>query len=168
LTRPVVTLLLFSLLFSLWHLPGAFEAALRSGTLHNLEHVGLIVVAMLMWWPVMGTLPELPSLGDPGQILYLFVMPIGQFIVAAVLTFDPNPIYPTYIAAPRIWGLSAATDQQLGGIVMKAASLVAFGIPLAIAGFRWYRRENEPEAVQVQGGERSGGPEDGRGVRGEA
>ncbi len=142
LTRPVVALLLFSGLFSLWHLPGAFEAALHNETLHNAEHIGLIVLAMLMWWPVMGNVPEVPSLDYPGQILYLFVLPLAQFIVAAILTFDPNPMYATYIAAPRVWGLAPAADQQLGGIVMKVGSMLAFGVPLAVAGFRWFAREN--------------------------
>lgn len=146
LTRPVVALVLFSVLFSLWHLPAPFEAALRNETLHNAEHLGLIVLAWLVWWPIMGSLPELPSLDEPAQILYLFAVPIGQFIVAAVLTFDTHSLYATYAQAPRLLGLDAITDQQVGGIIMKSAGLIAFGIPLALAGARWYRRENPVRA----------------------
>lgn len=149
-TYPLVALLVFDIFFSLWHLPSAYEAALQNSLLHHLEHVIFIATAIFMWWPLLSPLPELPRLGYGGQIIYLFLLPVGQFFVSALLSFASKPIYPTYINAPRITGLSVTADQQLGGIIMKVSSFFAFGIPLAIAFFRWYQQENPSARRRVQ------------------
>ena len=149
-THPLVALLVFDILFSLWHLPTAYEAALQNSLLHHFEHVILIGTAIFMWWPVLSPLKELPRLPYGGQILYLLVLPVGQLFVSALLSFASQPVYPTYINAPRITGLTAAADQQLGGIIMKISSFFAFGIPLAIAFFRWYQHENPSARRSVQ------------------
>lgn len=142
LTRPVVAAVVFSLFFSGWHFPAIYEGALGSDIVHHSEHIVFIGTALLMWWPLLSPLPELPRLSNVGQILYLFALPFGQFLVAALLTFSSEVIYPTYAAAPRLLGLSALGDQQLGGGIMKIVGFFVYGIPLVLAFFRWYRSEN--------------------------
>ena len=149
-TYPLVALLVFDIFFSLWHLPSAYEAALQNSLLHHLEHVIFIATSIFMWWPVLSPLPELPRLRHGGLIIYLFLLPVGQFFVSALLSFATKPVYPTYINAPRVTGLSVVADQQLGGIIMKVSSFFAFGIPLAIAFFRWYQHENPSARRSVQ------------------
>ena len=138
LTRPVLAFFAFSLAFSLWHIPVVYEGALRSSLVHHLEHVVFIGTAFLMWWPVMSPLPEVPGLGLGLRMLYLALLPVGQFLVSAILAFSRETYYETYRNAPRITGLSALDDQQLGGIIMKLGGFVAFAIPLGYAFFRWY------------------------------
>lgn len=158
LTQPVVAAVVFSLFFSGWHFPAVYEGALRSNLLHHAEHLIFIGTALLMWWPLLSPLPELPRLSNVGQILYLFALPFGQFLVAALLTFSSKVIYPTYAAAPRLLGLSALSDQQLGGAIMKFGGFIVFGVPLILAFFRWYRLENKgvtrsrPEGKKSQSG----------------
>ena len=142
LVRPVVAAAVFSLFFSGWHFPAVYEGALQSDFAHHTEHLIFIGTALLMWWPLLSPLPELPRLSNVGQILYLFALPFGQFLVAAVLTFSSEVIYPTYAAAPRLLDLSALGDQQLGGAIMKFSGFIVYGVPLVLAFFRWYRLEN--------------------------
>lgn len=142
LTRPVVAVVVFSLFFSGWHFPAVYESALQNSLLHHSEHLIFIGTALLMWWPLLSPLPELPRLSNVGQLFYLFALPFGQFLVAALLTFSTRVIYPTYAAAPRLFGLSALGDQQLGGAIMKFIGFIVFGVPLVLAFFRWYRLEN--------------------------
>ncbi len=139
--QPVVAFLLFNLFFSLWHFPTIYEAALQNAWVHHVEHVFFIGTAVMLWWPLMSPLPALPRLSHIGRLVYLFLIPMAQFLVAAVLTFAHNAFYPTYIAAPRLWNLSAAADQQLGGIIMKIGGAVAFGIPFVLIFFAWYAEE---------------------------
>ena len=141
-TQPVVAAVVFSLFFSGWHFPAVYEGALQSNLLHHTEHLIFIGTALLMWWPLFSPLPELPRLSNVGQLFYLFALPFGQFLVAALLTFSTRVIYPSYAAAPRLFGLSALGDQQLGGAIMKFVGFIVFGIPLVLAFFRWYRLEN--------------------------
>lgn len=145
LTHPVVALGVFSLAFSLWHVPAIYQGALRNSLVHHIEHVIFIGTGLLLWWPVMSPLEEIPRLADPAKLIYLFVAPIAQFVVAAVLTFAQVPIYATYVAAPRISGLTPIGDQQLGGVIMKVGSLIAFGVPLARTFFRWYAATGGPD-----------------------
>lgn len=146
LTRPVVAAVVFSIFFSGWHFPAVYEGALRSAIVHHAEHLVFIGTALLMWWPLLSPLPELPRLSNVGQILYLFALPFGQFLVTALLTFSSAPFYPTYAAAPRLFGLTVVGDQQLGGGLMKVAGFIVYGIPLVLAFFRWYRIENSSVA----------------------
>ncbi len=40
-----------------------------------------------------------------------------QHRLGLALTFAP-PIYGYYVERPRLWGISAAADQNLGGVLM--------------------------------------------------
>lgn len=141
LTHPVVAALVFSLFFSAWHFPAVYEGALQSDIVHHAEHLIFIGTAILMWWPLLSPLPELPGLSDASQLLYLFVLIMGQFLVTAILVFASGSFYATYAAAPRVSGLSAVADQQLGGVIMKVVSAIVYSIFFVLAFFRWYRSE---------------------------
>lgn len=141
LTQPVAAFLVFSLAFSLWHVPAVYEGALRNSFVHHVEHVVFIGTAILVWWPVMSSVPEMPRLGYGLRILYIAALPLGQFIVSAFLALSSTPFYETYSRAPRITALTPQGDQQLGGVIMKVGSFIAFAIPLAYTFFRWYARE---------------------------
>ena len=64
----------------------------------------------------------------------------------AGLTFS-SPLYAPYIAAPRIWGISAATDQQLGGLIMWIPGGILYIIIMSILFIRWMQKQ---EAKQLQ------------------
>jgi putative membrane protein len=141
LTHPVAAALVFSLFFSGWHFPAIYEGALQSDIVHHSEHLVFIGTAILMWWPLFSPLPELPRLSNASQLLYLFALTLGQFLVTAILVLASGPLYPTYAAAPRVSSLSVIADQQLGGVVMKVASAIVYSILFVLAFFRWYRAE---------------------------
>ena len=146
LTRPLVAFLVFSLGFSLWHLPFIYEAALTNDFVHHVQHVIFLVLSLIVWWPLMSSLPELPPLGYGMSIIYLVGLPIGQFFAGALVTFSQVSIYPTYAAAPRITDLGVVEDQVLGGVIMKIASFVVFGIPLIFTFLRWANSESPSRA----------------------
>lgn len=156
LIKPLVALLVFSIGLSLWHFSAIYEMQLRSSLIHHTQHVIFIAIALIMWWPIMGPLPELPRLGYGMRMLYLLLLPVAQVVVSALLTFASTPIYPTYINAPRITGLDPLADQQLGGIIMKVSGFFVFGIPLVWTFFRWYREENAPRRSKVSPAVRQG------------
>jgi putative membrane protein len=51
-THPLTALALFMVVMLGWHLPGPFQAALRSEDWHILEHVCMIAAGLLFWYPV--------------------------------------------------------------------------------------------------------------------
>ncbi len=149
-TRPVVALVLFNGTLALWHLPQLYDWTLWSHNAHVLEHVMFLGTAVLMWWPILSPLPELPRLSYPLQILYLFVQSLGPGVIAALITFSDRVIYPTYGAAPRVTDLSPLADQQLAGLIMKLAGTLVLWLLATVIFFIWANRaEREPFAGEA-------------------
>jgi putative membrane protein len=143
-THPVLTCTAFTVVFAVWHIPGLYEWALRDRTMHDLEHLSMLGIGCLMWWPLYSPMPRFPRVAPGMQMLYLLALTIGQIPVFAYLTFAQDILYPTYGAAPRIIALSPLEDQQLGGIIMKLASMIALFAALTVAFWRWYQHESAP------------------------
>ena len=145
LTKPLVALLLFNGVLLFTHWPEIVTISVRSEWLHFGLHVLLVASALVMWWPVMSPLPEFPALPAPGQMLYLFLQSLAPTIPASFLTFGDHPLYHVYVAFPRIWGMSALTDQLIAGLIMKLiGGAILWGF-IATIFFRWYAREHDQD-----------------------
>ena len=141
LTRPIVALILFNGLLLFTHWPEIVEASVRSELTHFSLHVLLFGSAILVWWPVMSPLVELPALTPPAQMMYLFVQSLAPTIPASFLTFGHTLLYPVYGTFPRIWGISALNDQLIAGLLMKlVGGFILWGF-IATIFFRWHARE---------------------------
>jgi putative membrane protein len=140
--HPLVAFFGFNLVFGLAHLPFVFELTLENESLHALEHLVFIVTAMLMWMPVLSPVPDISPRYPPlGQVLYLFLQTIPASLVGALLAMAGTASYATYVAAPRITGLSAVEDQQLGGLIMWVGGGLYFLLATGIVFFAWANRE---------------------------
>ncbi len=140
----------------LWHAPALCNAAVTSPWVHRAQYVSLVVMGGVFWLPILGPrmnrrLP--PLLG----IIYLFTACLSCTLLGVFLTFSPVEVCSIYLhpvdrlgIAPLIqnsWGLTPATDQQVGGLLMWApACLIYLGAILGLLA-RWYR---EPEAVATE------------------
>ena len=140
-TRPLIALAIFNGVLLFTHWPAIVEASVGSEAIHLSLHVLIVTSALLMWWPVMSPLPEMPALSPPGQMIYLFLQSLAPTIPASFLTFGHTPLYPIYATFPRIWGMSALNDQLIAGLVMKiAGGLLLWGV-IAVIFFRWFDKE---------------------------
>ncbi|MHB2016833.1 MAG: cytochrome c oxidase assembly protein [Candidatus Xenobia bacterium] len=153
-TRPVMTFILFNVIFSIWHLPGLFEFALRDRFVHFLEHACFLTAGILMWWPILSPLPEYPRLGPGPQIVYYFLLSLSQIPLFFLLAFGNTVYYDTYITAPRfpLMGMTITPeqDQQIGGILMKLVGEFAFISGIGVAFFRLCRGQvGKPVPVPV-------------------
>lgn len=141
LTRPVVALIVFNVVLLFTHWPVVVDRAVGNELEHFSLHLLLVASAVVMWWPVMSPLPEMPALTPPGQMMYLFLQSLVPTIPASFLTFGNTLIYPVYGTFPRIWGMSALTDQLLAGLEMKIlGGFVLWGF-ITVIFFRWHARE---------------------------
>lgn len=147
--RPIVTFTVFSAFFAIWHVPVIYQAALMNATLHHIEHLVFLLTAIMLWWPILSPLEELPRASYMTRLVYLFTLPIAQLPVFAGITFNPDVVYPMYAMAPRAFGLSAIEDQALAGAIMKVFGLLFFSVPFTRIFFEWYQRENGRRVMQV-------------------
>ncbi|HSY82460.1 MAG TPA: cytochrome c oxidase assembly protein [Gemmatimonadaceae bacterium] len=150
LTGPKQAFVIFNLMMIGWHLPGPYNLAMAVHPVHIVEHLMFLAAAVLMWWPFLSPLPELPRLAYPGQMLYCFLLSIPMSIVAIYITMAERILYPAYEAAPRVWGLSPLDDQKLGGLIMWIPGGIVFYIIMSIVFFKWAQRgEDHAAAAQV-------------------
>jgi putative membrane protein len=150
LTRPAICFTIFNLVIAGWHLPPLYNAAMADHNIHILEHVMMMTGAVLMWWPLMSQLPELPRLAYPAQMLYSFLMTLPMSIVAIYIVMADRVLYPAYSAAPRILPLSPLEDQLLGALIMWIPGGIIFYIIMTVVFFKWNARgEDSTAGAQV-------------------
>ncbi|HXZ05762.1 MAG TPA: cytochrome c oxidase assembly protein [Ktedonobacteraceae bacterium] len=147
LTYPVVAFVLFNVDFFLWHAPLLYNATLENQSIHIFEHITFIFFSLCYWWPIFSPSKDLPPLSFGGQILYLFLSGMPSVLLGAGLTFSP-PLYAPYIAAPRIWGISAATDQQLGGLIMWVPVSIFYIVIMSVLFIRWMLQQEAKQQAK--------------------
>jgi len=148
LTRPLPALALASAVQVAWHVPAAFDAALRVDRFHALEHVTLLATGLLLWWPVAGPTPEWPRPSPPAQLLYLFLATIPMMAIAAPITLADDVLYPYYAAAGHPWPLAPRTDQELAGILMWVGGMFGYLVAGTVVFFRWAGPETREDGQE--------------------
>jgi putative membrane protein len=151
LSKPVFGLIQFNIVLVLSHWPVVVEATVRHHPLHFVAHAVLLGSAVLMWMPVASPLPEIRRINPPAQMLYLFLQTIVPTVPASFLTFNDHPLYKIYATFPRLWGISALTDQQTAGLIMKIVGGLYLWLIIAIIFFRWYASEERHDQQEKDG-----------------
>jgi cytochrome c oxidase assembly factor CtaG len=130
-THPMFGWLGMNVAFVAWHVPAAYELALRSNHWHYVEHACFFLPALSLWWTVLQPWPSEARWSRWMIPIYLAGADLVNTAVSAPLAFADHPAYPTYISAPRIFGIDAMTDQVIAGAGMWVISSFITLIPLA-------------------------------------
>lgn len=121
------------------HLAPVYDYALRHPAWLNAEHLVLVVAGFLFWAPVVRSRWWIRS---PAVLVpYLLVAFVAASFLGLAFTFIPDPFYPYYTEVPRLRGISAAEDQNLGGIIMNTEQAVVFLTMIAFVLFNLADRE---------------------------
>ncbi len=148
-TLPLIAFSLNNAIFLSWHFPGPYDLMMRHHTVHIAMHLTIMVTGVIMWWPVMSPLPELPRIAAPLQMVYLFLVGIPMMISAALITFSGTALYQWYVEAPRLFGISPLDDQRLGGVIMWVPGGLVLWIAITLVYFRWTHREVREDETGV-------------------
>jgi putative membrane protein len=149
-TKPAICFALFNVVLAAWHVPALYNLALAHHPVHIAQHLTLLAASVIMWWPLLSPLPELPRLAYPGQMLYCFLMVIPMSVVAIYIAMADHLLYPAYASAPRLWGISPAMDQQIGGLIMWVPGGLFFYGVMTVVFFKWSGRgEDSTAGAQV-------------------
>ncbi|MDP9300060.1 MAG: cytochrome c oxidase assembly protein, partial [Actinomycetota bacterium] len=144
--NPLVAWALFFVVLWGIHFTGLYEAALRNDGLHALEHIALLVTALLFWMPIVRADPIPSGLSHPARILYLFVaMPAMAFLGLTIVS-SRHVLYPAYAQADGV--ARALADQRAAGAIMWAGAMVLIVPALAFVLLDWMHAD-EREAARV-------------------
>lgn len=120
-----------------WHVPGAYEAALGSPLLHALEHASMLAAGGVLWHALLRPSPRGRTTGAAAVAAATTGLLSGA--IGVLLLFSRVTWYAWYDATAPAYGLTALEDQQLAGAIMW----VGGGLPYAAATCwlfaRWLR-----------------------------
>lgn len=148
LVRPLVALFLFNAVIGLIHAPGVVELMIRSEIAHFVIHLVVFLTGTLMWWRVVDPIPDIPRLSPFLKMGYVFLQSLVPTIPASFLTLGDSPLYHIYETMPRLWDISAHTDQVIAGLIMKiGGGLLLWGVMAGIF-FRWWAEEQRLDSEE--------------------
>jgi putative membrane protein len=125
LANPLVALPLWTLNLVAWHLPVLYEGAVRHDVLHALEHASFFTAGVIMWLPVLETLPAPEWFGTGAKLAYIVGVRLVATVIGNVFVWGGSAFYDVYETGDDYLGLSPDADQSLAGsLMMLEGSLV--------------------------------------------
>jgi putative membrane protein len=125
LANPFVALPIWAANLVLWHLPVFYDAAVANGAVHALEHIGFFAAGIVLWVPVLETLPAPEWFGSGSKLGYIVGVRLVATTLGNVFVWGGGPFYDAYDDGDGYLGLSPEGDQSLAGsLMMLEGSLV--------------------------------------------
>ncbi|AKG04673.1 cytochrome c oxidase assembly factor CtaG [Salimicrobium jeotgali] len=166
-TKPLLSLLLFSGFFSMYHVPAVFDFAKSNEIVHAGFSTTILFFAFCMWVSVFPPTEGVDRLGPLLKIGIIFGSGVLLTPACALIIFSDAPLYATYtqsgawmdalsLCVPTgvLEGLAGSLngpefftsmpllqDQQLGGIIMKIMQEVIFAAIIGHIFFSWFNKE---------------------------
>ncbi|WP_078381025.1 cytochrome c oxidase assembly factor CtaG [Sutcliffiella halmapala] len=172
-SKPLIALIVFNAIFSLYHIPVVFDTVKVDMAMHTTYTAVMFLAAFIMWWPLVNPLPEEQRLSGIKKIGYIMADGILLTPACALIIFADQPLYATYseltawlaalelcvpagtlagldLGGPELFNaLPLVEDQQLGGVIMKIIQEIMYGSILAFVFFQWARREREKDELEL-------------------
>ena len=129
---PLFAWILHTATFWFWHASVPYQAALRTETVHILQHSTFFLTALLFW----STLTRVRRAQEVGWgigVLLIFALANQGTILAALMAFGRTPWYGAYAGTTVPWGLEPLADQHLAAVIMWIpAGMIYLGAALAL------------------------------------
>jgi cytochrome c oxidase assembly factor CtaG len=142
LTNPVTTWLVLTVVIVGTHFTPFYELALEHSNLHKfVEHPLYLGAALLYFYPLLPGSLATCRVTPAGRVLSLVLMMVPETMTGFFIYASPYVMYPFYAHVSRPFGLGPLADQQLGGALMWAGSMLIDAGWVALAAHAWLRSE---------------------------
>ena len=131
LANPLVALPLWAANLYLWHVPFLYEAAVRHSAVHALEHACFFTAGVVVWLPVLETLPAPEWFGTGPKLAYIAAVRVVETVLGNVFVWSGAVFYGVYARGDELWGVSPLQDQGLAGAVMMIEGSIVTIVALA-------------------------------------
>lgn len=116
-----------------WHLPAAYDLALRDIAVYWIMQLSLLGSAVWFWRAVLAERSAIEAM------LWSLAGLMQMGLLGAILTLAPAQLYAAHALAPLGWGLSPLADQQLGGLIMWVPAMLPYLAVIALTARRGWR-----------------------------
>ncbi len=130
LSWPVAVTAGFAVIWCGWHVPALYDGALHHPAVYAAEVLTYLVAGVVFWLQLIGSRPFSPMFGPLYRVMLIAATVLASTILAMVLGFGANVIYPGYLGPAGGHRLSVVADQQAGGAELWVLVL----LPYVIAG----------------------------------
>ena len=136
LATPIVAWLAMNLVLLGWHIPAAYDFALKHEHWHEFEHACFLVASLLFWFPIIQPWPSRQHPNRWTLLLYLVSADIVNTILAAFLAFCDRPVYTYYLQEPNRFHIDPLADQVTGAAFMWVVGSAIFLLPALYITFQ--------------------------------
>jgi cytochrome c oxidase assembly factor CtaG len=143
--HPALVVVLYAGTIATWHIPALYDGVVQRPPLHALQHATLFTAGLLFWSQAVSPVGELRRVRGMAVTAYMVLAKLLAGAVAGVLVVVQQPLFPYYAALPRVWGLSAVEDQQIGGVLMMSEQAIVMTTAFCLMFVRMLS-ESEAEA----------------------
>ncbi|HEU4567527.1 MAG TPA: cytochrome c oxidase assembly protein [Marmoricola sp.] len=130
-----------------WHLPAAYDLAVRDEVAHIFEHASFLLTAWLFWWYLLT--PSAHRLRGLPAVFYLVASVPPGAALGAVLTFPQHTLYPLQAHLAAEAGIDPLLDQRIAGLVMWVPLDFAYLILAVVLFGRWLGRVEDQDSVRA-------------------
>jgi putative membrane protein len=145
LASPVTFIVVWLALLYFWHIPALYDAAIEHPLVHALEHACFFAAGVAVWWPLIQPVPMRRRLTGLATFGYIGTAKVGLAALGLFLTWSSTVAYTYYEHVPRIWGLSAVEDQNVGGAIMMVEQSLVLVTVFTILFVRMLLQSEEDE-----------------------
>lgn len=131
LANPLIAFPIWAANLVLWHVPMFYEAALDSSAVHALEHMSFFTAGIVLWLPVLETLPAPEWFGTGAKLGYIVGVRLVATAIGNVFVWGGSPFYGVYETGGDYLGLSPEADQSLAGSLMMLEGSVVTIVAIA-------------------------------------
>ena len=131
-THPVVAVVCWAASFYAWHLPAAYQFALRNAAIHALQHACFFAFGFCVWMALLGPLPKPRWFGNAARLVYIIAVRLVGTVLANALMFGGTVFYPYYRHGDALWHIRPLGDQIWAGALMMVEESI-----LTISLFAW-------------------------------
>jgi cytochrome c oxidase assembly factor CtaG len=143
--HPLTGLFLWFALIYVWHIPALYEAAIESEVVHVLEHASFFTAGVALWWPLVQPVPMRRRMTGLWPFAYIAAAKAGLAGLGLYLTWTKGLVYDYYADVPRIWGMTALEDQNVGGAMMMLEQSVVLLIAFVVLFVRMLAQSEADE-----------------------
>ena len=137
---PILVTVLFCVTWWVWHMPGPFDAALRSPAIYAAEVVTYLAAGIGFWLQLIGSRPLSPQLAPLNRVALVVAVAASGTVLGLIRAYGPGVAYPAYLGLGH--GVSSVlSGQQAGGAILWVFPLIPLSIVAVALAVRWLEDE---------------------------